>query len=132
MSTVPNNPDRNISRQLVIIIFITAVLTAIVIYLWMGNPKPKTHQVMLRVEASGGFSNITLEAGSLSIPKTVTVTTPWQKIVDLPNNTEVYLTASNPTQTGSLVCVITLDGQPWKREKTDAPKDGVACAGIVP
>ncbi len=132
MSTVPNNPDRTILRQLLIIVSVIVVLSAVVTYLWLANPKPKTHQVLLRVEASGGFSNITLDAGTISIPKTVTVTTPWQKIVELPNNTEVYLTASNPTQTGSLVCVITLDGQPWKREKTEAPKDGVACAGIVP
>jgi hypothetical protein len=84
------------------------------------------------VEASGGFSIITLQAGSVSIGTPATVTMPWQQTLQLPSGTVVYLTASNPTQTGNLDCVILLDNQPWKKETTTAPKDGVACAGIVP
>jgi hypothetical protein len=84
------------------------------------------------VEASGGFANITLQAGEDPISKPTTVTTPWTKTMQIPTGTEVYLTASNPTQTGSLTCTIILDREDWKTDTTAAPKDGVACAGIVP
>jgi len=44
----------------------------------------------------------------------------------------VLITAANPTQTGELSCVILLDNSNWKKSTINAPKDGVACAGIVP
>ena len=44
----------------------------------------------------------------------------------------VYVTAANPTQTGELSCFILLDNTQWKTSTIAAPKDGVACAGIVP
>jgi hypothetical protein len=73
-----------------------------------------------------------LQAADERISQPTTVTTPWTKTLEIPSGTEVYLTASNPTQTGNLSCTITLDKKDWKAETTTAPKDGVACAGIVP
>jgi predicted RecA/RadA family phage recombinase len=85
------------------------------------------------VEASGGVALITLEAGKdASISKPTTVSAPWTKSLRIASGTEVYLTAANPTQTGSLTCSITLDKIPWKTQTTHAPRNGVACAGIVP
>jgi hypothetical protein len=91
-----------------------------------------SRRVQFRVEASGGFANITLQAGEDSISKPTTVTTPWTKTMQISSGTEVYLTASNPTQTGEITCSISLDRTDWKTDTTTAPKDGVACAGIVP
>ncbi|HEX2998120.1 MAG TPA: hypothetical protein VHP14_25065 [Anaerolineales bacterium] len=84
------------------------------------------------MEASGGFAIITLDAGNTVISKPTTVTVPWSKTLAITSGTEVYLTASNPTQTGNLTCTISLDKTVWKTQKTTAPKDGVACAGIIP
>ncbi len=92
-----------------------------------GNPR-----LEFRVDASGGYAIITLDAGSASISKPATVSVPWRKSLQIPSGTEVYLTASNPTQTGTLTCTIYLEQSLWKTETTTAPKDGVACAGIVP
>lgn len=97
-----------------------------------SRPGTEIRRVEFRVEASGGFANITLEAGDASIPKPTTVSVPWTKSLRIANGTEVYLTASNPTQTGKITCTITLDQKPWKTDTTHAPKNGVACAGIVP
>jgi hypothetical protein len=107
---------------------------AIVILLSLGLMRAPegSRRVQFRVEASGGFANITLQAGDDVITKPTTVTTPWSKTIQLASGTEVYLTASNPTQTGKITCMITLDRTKWKTDTTTAPKDGVACAGIVP
>jgi hypothetical protein len=98
----------------------------------INNSKPVNRSITFRVESSGGFANITLQAGTTSIPKATTVTTPWQKIIRLSHGSEVYLTAANPTQSGTISCSISLDGKAWKKEKATNPIDGVACAGIVP
>jgi hypothetical protein len=111
-----------------------AIVIAIVIFVLMGLSKPAagSHRVQFQIEATGGYAIITYQAGSVSVSKPLTVSTPWSKVLDVASGTEVYLTASNPTQTGKLNCSLSLDKAPWKLETTSAPKDGVACAGIVP
>ena len=91
-----------------------------------------TRRVTFRVESSGGYANITLKAGNIHIDDPQTFTTPWEKTLDVNRAESVFLTAANPTQTGQLTCKILLDHQPWKSETIPAPKDGVACAGIIP
>jgi hypothetical protein len=121
-----------IALQLIFVV--TLCGTAVVILLSMGvmNRSAGSHSLNFRVEASGGYAIITLQAGNVTISKPTTVTVPWSKTVQVSSGSEVYLTASNPTQTGKLTCTITLDKMAWKTETTTAPKDGVACAGIVP
>lgn len=117
------------------VLFVLALCAgAIGILISMGVMKSPagSHRVQFHVEASGGFASITLDAGDASISKPTTVTVPWSKTLQIPSGTTVYLTASNPTQTGKLTCTIKLDNKDWKTETTTAPKNGVACAGIVP
>ena len=118
--------------QLSFVLALCAAAIAILMSLGLMSSPEDSHRVQFRVEASGGFAMITLQAGEDSISKPTTVTTPWSKTIQIASGTEVYLTASNPTQTGKLTCTITLDKQDWKMETTIAPKDGVACAGIIP
>ena len=118
--------------QLLFLLALCAAAIAVLISMGLMRSPQGSHRVQFRVETSGGFANITLQAGKESISEPKTVTTPWSKTIDISSGTEVYLTASNPTQTGELTCTITLDKKVWKTEKTTAPKDGVACAGIVP
>jgi len=118
--------------QLIFVLALCAVAITILISLGVMKSPAGGHRVQFRVEASGGFAIITLDEGKDSISKPTTLTVPWTKTSQLPSGTQVYLTASNPTQTGKLTCSIKLDNKDWKTETTTAPKDGVACAGIVP
>ena len=118
--------------QMVFVVVLCVAAIAILMSMGLTRSREGIHRVQFQVEASGGFANITLQAGEDSISKPVTVTTPWSKTLQLPSGTEVYLTASNPTQTGKITCKISLDRTDWKTDTTTAPKDGVACAGIVP
>src|SRR5689334_11180475 len=118
--------------QLIFVLALCAAAITILISLGVMKSPAGGHRVQCRVEASGGFAIITLDAGKDSISKPTTLTVPWTKTIQLPSGTQVYLTASNPTQTGKLTCSIKLDNKDWKTETTTAPKDGVACAGIVP
>jgi hypothetical protein len=118
--------------QLIFVLALCAAAIALLISLGVMRTPAGSHRVQFRVEASGGFAIITLDARNASISKPTTVTVPWTKTLQIPSGTQVYLTASNPTQTGKLTCTIKLDNDVWKTETTTAPKDGVACAGIVP
>jgi hypothetical protein len=118
--------------QLIFVLVICVAAVALLMSLGLLRTPEGSRRVKFEVEASGGFAIITLEAGNLSLSKPTTVTAPWSRIITLESGTEVYLTASNPTQTGKLTCTILLDQTAWKTQTTTAPKDGVACAGIIP
>jgi hypothetical protein len=121
-----------IALQLAFVAVLLALVVILLLSLGIMRPSAGSRRVEFRVEASGGVAVITLQAGEFSITKPTTVTSPWIKRLDIPSGTEVYLTGANPTQTGKLSCSITLDKVPWKSATNSAPKDGVACAGIVP
>ncbi len=118
--------------QMIFVLLLVAGIVMLVISLQASRSSSNSRRIEFRVEASGGFAIITLDAGTASITKPTTVSVPWTKSIRIASGTEVYLTASNPTQTGKITCTITLDGDLWKTDTTTAPKDGVACAGIVP
>lgn len=132
---IMQNPKKNrlsIFFQLLVVLLLCAGSVALLAWMGVFRPESANRALVLRVEASGGYALITMEAGSEKITQTTTVTTPWERRLTVRQGTQVFLTASNPTQTGQLSCSLTLDGRSWKTDATSAPKDGVACAGIIP
>lgn len=128
-----NLPDGlKTTLQVVFVLILLGGAAALLFSMGITQPSSEVHLVAFEVKSSGGYANITLQAGEESISKPITVTAPWSKTLRISSGTEVYLTASNPSQTGELSCRITLDREVWKMEKISSPKDGVACAGIVP
>jgi hypothetical protein len=126
-------PDRwKVPLQIIFVVLLCGGIVLLVVSTERNRASTGSQRVEFRVDASGGYAIITLEAGNTSIPKPTTVSIPWAKSLRIPSGTEVYLTASNPTQTGKLTCTITLNKSIWKTQTTAAPKDGVACAGIIP
>jgi hypothetical protein len=120
------------------ILWVAAAIALAVGVIWIATqvrssmvPEGK-RRATFRVESSGGYANITIKAGKVDMDEPQTYTTPWEKTIEVDRNESVFLTASNPTQTGQLTCKIFLDRKLWKTESIPAPKDGVACAGIVP
>lgn len=125
----------NESKTALQVIFVLAIIgasIAILLSLGVTRTTSENRLVYFEVKASGGYAIISLREGDEFIKKSATETMPWSRTLRIKSGTEVYLTASNPSQTGELSCRITLDKVAWKLEKINAPKDGVACAGIVP
>ncbi len=93
-----------------------------------------TRHLTFLVEASGGTANITLSDSVNQESFSGVTSTPWQQIATYKAGDQVYLTAGNPSQYGSLACTILVDGQQWKKESSNDPqdKDKVGCAGIIP
>ena len=128
-----NLTDRTkVTLQIIVVLAILGAAITILLSAGIMNTPSESHLLTFEVEASGGFSVITLEAGGEVIAKPKTVTSPWSKTLRVKSGTEVYLTASNPSASGEIRCAITLDKNLWKTEKNSSPQNGVACAGIVP
>jgi len=121
-----------IALQAVLVLAIVGAAIAVLISVGIMQTPSESHLLTFEVKASGGFATITLKAGSEEISMPTTVTSPWSKTLRVKSGTEVYLTASNPSASGEISCRIALDKTSWKAEKNSAPKNGVACAGIVP
>jgi len=128
-----NLSDRT-KMTLQIALALAIVGAAIVILFSAGimETRSDSHLLTFEVKASGGFAVITLESAGESVTDPKTVSVPWSKTLRVKSGTEVYLTASNPSATGEIQCAILLDKTAWKSEKNSSPKNGVACAGIVP
>ncbi len=121
-----------ITLQIIFVLVLVGAAAILLLSMGLMQTGADSHLVSFEVRATGGFALVTLEAGSESIEQPLTVTSPWTKKIRIKSETEVYLTASNPSQTGEISCSISLDQNLWKTETTNAPKNGVACAGIVP
>jgi hypothetical protein len=118
--------------QVILVLAIVGVAVAILVSAGIMQTPSESHLVTFEVNASGGYASITLEAGNENITEPKTVTAPWSKTLRIKSGTEVYLTAANPSASGEISCKITLDKVVWKKAQNNAPKNGVACAGIVP
>ncbi len=128
------NGQTNRKKFFDIIIVILFCLVGFLVLLVLGTFKTpnSSHKVLFQVKASGGYAMVSLRTSDETLVSSTIVTTPWRKEMKLTQGTEVYLTASNPSQTGELECLISLDNKVWKSMKKEAPENGVACAGIVP
>jgi hypothetical protein len=128
-----NLSDRSkIILQLLFLSVVCLIAYGVLNTVMSSRPNKGSSILRFEVQASGGFALVTLRSGDVDLINAATVTAPWTKTIKIKSGTTVYLTASNPTATGQITCNITLDGVPWKTESINSPKDGVACAGIVP
>ena len=131
MKSSKTSPNRLLGQILFVVLLLVAVV-ALFGVLGAFKAQKSARQVTFKVNASGGYALITYDAGTEKKTAAITVTVPWEHTYNLPSGTQVFLTAANPSQSGQLTCTLLLDHSPWKSESKDAPKDGVACAGIVP
>jgi hypothetical protein len=84
------------------------------------------------IDSSGGYADITLTSSRGNMSFAGVTSTPWEESGVFKAGDQVYLTAGNPAQFGSISCSIKIDGSGWKSESANAPQDKVGCAGIIP
>jgi Kef-type K+ transport system membrane component KefB len=131
--TVTNN---NSSRSSAIIgIVIAVVIIAAIVGVWLAktnaSPEGTMRQVTYLVEATGGYAVIIYTDSIGNQTDSAMLTTPFRRTISLPVGNEVYLTASNPSQTGTITCKISINNREWKKSSGTHPVDSVACAGII-
>ena len=90
-----------------------------------------TRQITYEVTSTGGYALIVFTDYEGHKTEAKMLPTPWQKTITIPVGVEVYLTASNPSQMGTVSCKILIDHRDWKQSKGTHPIDSVACGGIA-
>jgi hypothetical protein len=131
--TVNENSSQRSTFIIGLAIVIVVVITIIGIWFLKGRDDGNQgmRQITYQVDASGGYAQIIYTTSSGTNTEAQILTTPFNKTISVPVGTEVFLTASNPSQTGTVYCKIKLDGKDWKESHGTHPVDSVACAGIV-
>jgi|WetSurMetagenome_2_1015567.scaffolds.fasta_scaffold166384_1 hypothetical protein len=123
---------RKLLVEVIAISGLCIVMAYILVAMGALKTPAKSHRITFRIEASGGFAMITFSGGLEQIKDATYLSTPWEKQLNIATNTQVYLTGGNPSQSGSVTCILSMDGRVWKKQKADFPVDHVACAGLVP
>jgi hypothetical protein len=123
--------NRKLYIQILVVSILCIVLVALAVTFKVFTPPKNSHRVTFRVESSGGIAYITYKDSRNLQKEKIQVSTPWEKTWDNPSGTEVYVTAGNPTQMGSIKCILKIDGKVWKSDTASGQDDSVVCAGIV-
>jgi hypothetical protein len=126
-----------LSRRSSFIIGILIIVLGIGLIVYLASRDAQLHSGNSRlmdfsITSTSGSAIITLTDSTGQLSFNGISSTPWEKTGVYKNGDEVYLTAGNPSQFGTLVCSITINGQPWKTDHSDSPQDKVGCAGIIP
>lgn len=116
-------------------LIIAVVVIISIIGIWLIKSKSDSagvlRQITYTVTADGGYAQVIYTNSNGVVSEPTMMTTPFSKTISLPIGAEVFLTASNPSQTGSVSCNIKINGREWKESHGTHPIDSVACAGII-
>jgi hypothetical protein len=135
---IPTFETQRNGRSMGVQIFVvSAVILAIlgyVGYLVFSTPStPEQRTVTFRIEGTVGSARITYTDTDGHQTDATFVSIPWQPPSKLyRGGTQVFLTAGTAATSGTITCVILLDGQEWKRDSATGSEGKVACGGIVP
>lgn len=130
--TTDDTSNRRTSPIIGIGIVIVVIIAVIGIWLTKSNSNTQqTRQVTYLVEAAGGYAQIIYTASNGENTEAQMYTTPFSRTYTMPVGQKVFLTASNPSQTGDVSCEIKLNNRAWKESHGTHPVDSVACGGFI-
>jgi hypothetical protein len=125
---------RSMAIQIISIsVVILAILGFIGYFVFTAPPQSDQRAITFRVEGSVGSARITYTEPDGHQTEATFVTVPWQPPLKMyRGGMQVFLTAGTAATSGTITCIMLLDGQEWKRDSTNASEGKVACGGIVP
>jgi len=131
--TIQEKSSSRGSGAIGIAIAVVVIIAIIGIWLLKGQSSGQGafRQVTYIVEADGGYAQVIYTTSKGVNTDPTILTTPFSRTISLPVGIEIYLTASNPSQTGSISCKIRIDNRDWKESHGTHPVDSVACGGII-
>lgn len=131
--TVNSNASQRTNTIIGILIVIVIIVTVIGVMVFKNQSSGNNEyrQITYKVDATGGYAQIIYTNSSGVNTEPEILTTPFTKTISFPIGQKVYLTASNPSQTGDVYCKIMIDNQAWKESRGTHPVDSVACGGII-
>lgn len=130
-----NKPDQRRTFYVQLGVVITSLLIVLFVFYKLGifDQRSESEQkVTYRIEGSASNITVTYTQADGSQTKPFDERPPWQKTIKFKRPQTVVLTVTNPSQTGTIKCILELNGKIWKTSESKAPEDKVSCAGITP
>ena len=116
---------------IVIAVIVIVAIIMISILKSQSSDNDSMRQVTYLVNADGGYAQIIYTSSPGVNTEPAMLTTPFNRTISMPVGTEVFLTASNPSQNGKITCQIKIDNHEWKSSQGTHPVDSIACGGIL-
>ena len=133
MTQAANRRNPNTLGQLLLVVLVIVGALVLLYFLGVFSDKPRaTRTVTYTVEGSASTAVVTYTQKDGKSTGLIDISVPWHLSLEFSKGTVIILTVGNPTQTGSIDCILLLDGKEWKKKSTKPPDDKVSCAGIVP
>lgn len=131
--TIDEKPSSRGTAAIGVLIAIVILITIIGVWILKSQSADNNtlRQVTYIVNSDGGYAQVIYTSSNGKNTDPAMVTSPFTRTVTLPVGSEVYLTASNPSQNGSVSCQIRIDNKDWKQSHGTHPVDSVACGGII-
>ena len=90
-------------------------------------------RVAYEIRGTASQAWVTYTLPSLEVAEPEFVDLPWRSsTLTIPGENRVILTAANPEDSGTLECLIIVNGDTWRRESVPASQDKISCGGLLP
>ena len=115
-----SNPNRGttILIQILVIVVILVGIAVIAINSGVFQSEPTGNQrVAYEIRGTASQALVTYTMPNLGVSESEFVDLPWRSAtLIIPGENRVILTAANPEDSGTLECIIILNGTSWRRE----------------
>ena len=133
---ISSSPNRG--ATILLQVFIIAVLLAAIAFLAINagvfqRETTGTQRVSYEIRGTASQALVTYTLPDLEVSEATFYELPWRsQTLMIPGENRVILTAANPEDTGTLECIIFVNGTAWRRENVSSPQDKVSCGGLLP
>ena len=131
-----SNPNRGTTILIQVLVIVVILVALAVIALNTGIFQRETtgdQRVAYEIRGTASQALVTYTMPNLEVSEGEFVDLPWRSsTLVIPGENRVILTAANPEDTGTLECIIILNGTSWRRESVSSPEDKISCGGLLP
>lgn len=131
-----SNPNRGTTILVQILVIVVILVGLAVIALNTGVFQREVsgdQRVAYEIRGTASQAWVTYTMPNLTVSDGEYVDLPWRSsTLIIPGENRVIITAANPEDSGTLECVIILNGTSWRREAANNPDDKISCGGLLP
>lgn len=131
-----STPNRGTTILIQILVIVVVLVGIAVIAINSGvfqRESTGDQRVAYEIRGSASQAWVTYTMPNLRVSEGEFIDLPWRSAtLVIPGENRVILTAANPEDSGTLECIIIVNGTSWRRESTSNLEDKISCGGLLP
>ena len=129
-------PTRGAAAVIQVLIVVAVLVVIAIVALNSGvfqREVSGNQRVGYQIQGTASQAWVTYTLPDLNVSEPEFVDLPWRSpTLVIPGENRVILTAANPEDSGTLECVILVNGSTWRQESVPATQDKISCGGLLP